>query len=153
MKIVFTLLTLLFSLSSFAQLRNTSWGMKAQEVKNIETSKLIFEIQGDLTYDIDIDDLNCELKYVFANNKLIEIRYSFRPIVQERSIVNPTAVWEKTIKNIKEKYGLPTNRNNDNLYIWSLKDFTIKASNISRSANEQVFVSYTPPLPTQKDIL
>ena len=103
MKIVFTLLTLLFSLSSIAQLRNTSWGMKAEEVKKTEDSKLVREFKGDLTYSIDIDELKCEVDYIFAKNKLVEIKYNFNPIVQEFMKVDQTAVWEKTIKNIREK--------------------------------------------------
>ncbi|WP_185213124.1 hypothetical protein [Sphingobacterium mizutaii] len=100
MKIALSTLLLLFSLSSFSQLRNTSWGMKAEEVKKIETSKLVREYNGDLTYSLDITDLNCEMEYIFAKNKLVEIKYIFTPVVKERTKENQTAVWVKTYKNI-----------------------------------------------------
>lgn len=153
MKTILTWIFLSISLSSFSQLRNTEWGMNSEEVKKLESSKLIRESNGDLNYSVEINDLYCNLDYIFANNKLIEIKYSFIPIVQDRTSSNPSAIWVKTISNIREKYGEPTSRDNEKLYIWSLKDFSIKAANESRSANERVTVSYTPPSPSQKDIL
>ena len=153
MKITLTTLALLFYLSSFSQLRNTSWGMKAEDVKKIETSKLVREYNGDLTYFIDINDLKCEMEYIFSKNNLVEIKYTFTPIVKERTKENQTAVWVKTYKNIQDKYGDPTIRESEKLYIWSLKDFSIKAFHETSRYLEIVTVSYTPPSPTQKDIL
>ncbi len=153
MKIALSTLLLLFSLSSFSQLRNTSWGMKAEEVKKIETSKLVREYNGDLTYSLDITDLNCEMEYIFAKNKLVEIKYIFTSVVKERTKENQTAVWVKTYKNIQQKYGDPTIRDNEKLYIWSLNDFSIKASHETSRYLETETVSYTPPSPTQKDVL
>lgn len=65
-------------------------GNESRRSKKIETSKLVREYNGDLTYSLNINDLNCKMEYIFANNKLIEIKYSFRPIIQNRT--NPTAV-------------------------------------------------------------
>ena len=68
------------------------------------------------------------MEYIFAKNKLVEIKYIFTPVVKERTKENQTAVWVKTYKNIQQKYGDPTIRDNEKLYIWSLNDFSIKAS-------------------------
>ena len=151
MKAILTVIGLLLSISSFSQFRNTTWGMTPAEVKNIETAKLSGEYKGDLTYSVNISDLKCELKYVFANNKLNEIKYTFRTLVSEKS--SQSGLWGKTVKNLVDKYGDPTIRDSEKVLIWTLSDFSITAVYQSSSSNEEVIVSYTPPSPSQKDIL
>ena len=153
MKLLLTIIALLISISSYSQLRNTTWGMSSEEVKKIETAKLTRDFKGDLTYQVNINDLNCELEYLFVNNKLAEIKYTFSPIVKERTKQPQYATWAKTVKNISEKYGKPTSTDSEKLYVWALKDFSIKAAHQNSKDFERVIVSYSPSSPNQKEIL
>lgn len=131
---------------------NLTWGMNMESVKRIETSKIVNNFNGVLTYEVNISDFRCELEYNFAKDGLIKIKYTFTPFIIDRTRPNQTTIWEKTISNIIEKYGPPTTENSK-VKTWDLKDFSIKATLDNNRVGEIVEVSYTPPAPSQKDIL
>jgi len=124
--------------------------MEPNKVKQIETAKLVREYGGDLTYRLNIDDAKCKLDYIFAQNKLIEITYTFTPISGDFRISSKDKdnIWDKTINNIIDKYGEPSIKEPYKLFVWNLEDFSIRAT-----LENGVQVSYTPPTPSQKDIL
>ena len=152
MKIFFTIVAFIYSSYSFAQFRNTTWGMNMESVKRIETAKIVTNFNGDLTYDVNISDFKCKLEYNFAKDGLIEIQYTFTPLIIDRTRLNQTNIWDKTISNIIEKYGPPTTENSK-VKTWDLKNFSIKATFDNNRGSEIVEVSYTPPALSQKDIL
>jgi len=153
MKILLTIAAILYSTYSFAQFRNTTWGLSMENVKRIEDAKLIKVNIGDLTYDLNVSDLNCQLQYFFSKTGLVEVRYTFTPLVIDRTRFNQTAIWDKTCFNLTEKYGVPTSGAGAKFRTWDLKDFSIKATLDNSRIGEIVVVSYSPPAASQKDIL
>ena len=144
-----TILLLLISSLTFAQFRNTTWGMSKEQVRKIEESKLESDYGSNLIYYLDIEDMKCRLFYSFNDkNKLISILYRFSSPAWDRYGNEKQFAFEKIINNIVEKYGSSSNSENS-FYSWDLKDFSIKASNVSR----EIEVIYTPPAPSLKDIL
>jgi len=146
-----TILLLFVSTFTFAQFRNTTWGMSKEQVRKIEESKLESGYGSDLIYNFDIEDMKCRLVYSFNDkNKLISILYKFSSPEWDRHGNKTKIALEKMVANIVSKYG-PSTYNNDNSYFsWSLKDFSIKASSVR---NSEIEVLYTPPAPSLKDIL
>lgn len=153
MKYFFTIAALLYSISCFSQLRNMNWGTPKDVVKRIESAKLLNDYNGDLTYHLNVSDLNCQLQYFFSKTGLVEVRYTFTPLVIDRTRFNQTATWDKTCFNLTEKYGMPTSGAGAKFRTWDLKDFSIKATLDNSRMGEIVVVSYSPPAASQKDIL
>src|SRR5690606_3648732 len=144
-------LILLFALPASAQFRNTTWGMSVNQVKSIEKSKLISDYNGDLKYQVELGDVECQLRYTFANDKLIEIPYIISQPINScsttRSQSIPT-VWKSTLDDLIKKDGVPVNETGEDYLLWSLENVSIRAR-----VDREVKVSYTPPTPTQLDIL
>src|SRR5690606_15832661 len=144
-------LILLFALPASAQFRNTTWGMSVNQVKRIEKSKSISDYNGDLKYQVELGDVECQLRYTFANDKLIEILYIFTPPINSYTTTRSQSIqtlWKSTLDNLIKKYGVPVNKTGENYFLWGLENFSIRAR-----VDREVKVSYTPPTPTQLDIL
>lgn len=136
---------------TFAQFRNTTWGMSKEQVRKIEESKLESDYGSNLIYNLDIEDMKCRLFYSFNDkNKLISILYKFTSPQWDRLGNSTKIALEKIVANIVSKYGPSTYYNDKSFFSWSLKDFSIKASSVN---NREIEVLYTPPAPSLKDIL
>lgn len=69
----------------YYKLRNTKWGMKKSQVKKIEKTEscnnpIELEDQGNITilsYDAALFEKDCIVSYIFFNDKLIKLRYTF----------------------------------------------------------------------------
>ena len=136
---------------TFAQFRNTTWGMSKEQVRKIEESKLESDYGPKLIYNFDIEDMKCRLFYTFNDkNKLISISYYFSSAGWDRNGNNKKIALEKMVANIVSKYGPSTYYNDKSFFSWNLKDFSIKANSTNVS---EIEVTYTPPAPSLKDIL
>lgn len=155
MKSLLTTLLLFFVTISYGQFRNTTWGMSLEEVKSIEKAKLTIGYADDkLEYEFHVDDMDCTLTYNFSNeDQLIEIKYEFKPEPLTIGQTNNYPIWKKTIKNIGTKYGEPTEILSEKVMKWDLENFSIKAYRGVYLGGENIMVIYTPPSPSQKDIL
>jgi hypothetical protein len=146
-----TILLLFITSMTFAQFRNTTWGMSKEQVRKIEESKLESDYGSNLIYSFDIEDMKCRLFYTFNDkNKLISILYRFSSSEWDRFGNNTKIALEKMVSKIVSKYGPSTYYNDKSFFSWNLKDFSIKASIIK---NSEIEVLYTPPAPSLKDIL
>lgn len=150
-----TFFLLFVSSFTFAQFRNTTWGMSKEQVRKIE-KEISSPYHGPrLIYVFNVDDLKVDLTYFFnENDQLQTIEYIFSSPIQRTFIVNGEyPIWEKTVRNIISKYGQPTGKPSDKVYTWDLKDFSIKAVKGVFFDIEKIEVIYTPPAPSLKDIL
>jgi len=146
-----TILLLLISSMTFAQFRNTTWGMSKEQVRKIEETKLESDYGSNLIYSFDIEDMKCRLFYTFNDkNKLISILYRFSSSEWDRFGNNTKIALEKMVSKIVSKYGPSTYYNDKSFFSWNLKDFSIKATSVK---NSEIEVLYTPPAPSLKDIL
>lgn len=136
---------------SYAQFRNTTWGMSKEEVKKIEASKLIFE-QENLTYELSLNDSKGILIYEFPNKKLAKITYVFTPFVQNSDDRYDRTLLKKTINNIVSKYGNPSDTTNG-VKVWKLENFFIRIESADVGREEEVKVIYSPNTLSQIDIL
>lgn len=145
MKILLITILTALSLVANAQFRNTTWGMSLNEVKKIETEKLFFDSRDALSYKFIVEDMECVLSYSFNDkDQLISITYTFSSAGKYDQQILAT-----TVKNITNKYGEPT-ESRDKYFAWNTDKFSIRAMGDGyRSAK----VIYTPPAPSQKDIL
>jgi hypothetical protein len=146
-----TILLLFISTFTFAQFRNTTWGMSKEQVRKIEETKLESDYGSNLIYSFDIEDMKCRLFYTFNDkNKLISILYKFSSPEWNMLGNNTKIALEKMVANIVSKYGPSTYYNDKSFFSWNLKDFSIKATSVK---NSEIEVLYTPPAPSLKDIL
>jgi len=146
-KSLLTILMLFCISFSFAQFRNTTWGMSKKQVRDIEDSKFSGESTNFLDYSLDVEDLKCRLQYFFNDkDKLISINYTFS---NTNSMDNQSNLFNRTCINIIDKYGEPSVRK-DNYLGWNSKGFSINAF---KDSYKNVIVIYSPPAPSQKDIL
>jgi hypothetical protein len=150
-----TILLLLISSMTFAQFRNTTWGMSKEQVKKIEKEKLERDYDDKLKYEFLVEDFKVELSYLFNNDDQLQtIEYIFSSPIQHTFIVNGRyPIWDKTVGNIISKYGEPTGKPSEKVFTWDLKDFSIKAVKGVFFDIEKIEVIYTPPAPSLKDIL
>lgn len=154
-KQLLTFFLLFVSSFTFAQFRNTTWGMDIDQIKKIEKEKLEREYDDKLMYEFLVEDFKVELSYLFnSEDQLTTIQYIFSSPIRGTFINrNEYPIWDKTVKNIIIKYGEPTSKPSDKVYTWDLKDFSIKAVKGVYLNMENIEVIYTPPAPSLKDIL
>lgn len=87
--------------------RNVNWGMSISEVKKTENLILEAETKEFLAYKSKIIGFETMIYYVFKNNRLSQVLYSFN---QKNTVKNQYIIDYKLIKNaIKEKHGEPLN--------------------------------------------
>lgn len=144
MKTILTILAIIFSLSAFTQIRNTNWGMTMEEVKKIDTSRLIYEYYNKLTYLIEIEGMKGQVAYKFNKDSLVEIRYKYRPQVFVVKSKNQNAIWIKIFNNLKDQYGKPKRLKKEKSLTWFNKNYSVKAVHVSNKIHETVLVIYTP---------
>ncbi|TSA23524.1 hypothetical protein D4R71_08350 [bacterium] len=58
--------------------RNTKWGMNLSEVKKTENNAPILEKDDLLVYKDFVAELECEVIYIFTENKLVRAKYIFK---------------------------------------------------------------------------
>lgn len=119
--------------------------MSKNDVLKIENEKLNFDSNDELFYKFVVEDMDCSLVYSFnEKNQLISITYTF-----SNSGKRSSQIFVSTVKNITDKYGEPT-ESRDKYLSWDTDKFSIRAMDDGyRSAK----VIYSPPAPSQKDIL
>lgn len=152
-KSLLTILMLFCISFSFAQFRTTTWGMtkeRVRQVENLVKERDNFDI---IEYIVPMDEMNCQLLYTFAKNKLVEATYTFTPLKIYDNENIEKYIWKRTVDNLNKKYGNPV-KNDENQVIWDIKDFTIRAFNLDDSDfKEKVTVTYYPPMKSQQSIL
>lgn len=85
--------------------RKTNWGMTKTEVKNIENDKVFLEEGNLLSYKGKVNDLNCLIIYIFAENSLVRARYVFN---DNHTNDNDYIGDYNSLKSVlKQKYGAP----------------------------------------------
>jgi len=99
--------------------RNSKWGMKINEVKQLESLKLNFESKKYLSYKSNLFGMPCEIIYSFNSNRLEGGWYDFNPnITSSASIINDFLMLrEKLII----QYGFPKEDNSSNIKSFSNK--------------------------------
>ncbi|MGJ1387686.1 hypothetical protein ACR782_15920 [Sphingobacterium spiritivorum] len=135
MKYFLTTILLFFFSVSFAQFRNTKWGMtesdviKAEGLVKYKTEYLSNEKQKNshksIVQNIIIDSAKVEIAYFFSNNKLSGGMYTLKPYFNDNS-ESYVSLWNKEKDNLIKKYGGNYHIEGDS-YNWILQDQTIKA--------------------------
>jgi len=99
--------------------RSSKWGMKINEVKQLESLKPNHESKKYLTYNCTLLGMPCEIIYSFAANRLERGWYDFNPdITSSASIINDFL----NLKNkLIKQYGLPKEDNAQNINNFSNK--------------------------------
>lgn len=79
--------------------REVTWGMTKEQVKKLETSKLIGEKENAIAYNGTVSEVSSGILYTFADNKLVSAGYL---------ISSPTlSTYDDFKKILTEKYGKP----------------------------------------------
>lgn len=135
MKFFLTTLLLLFFSLSFAQFRNTKWGMtksdviKAEGIVKYKTENLYSKkqknIHKSIVQNITIDSVRIEIAYLFSNGKLSAGMCTFKPSFNDNS-ESYLSLWNKAKDNLIEKYGGNYHLEGDS-FNWILEGQTIKA--------------------------
>ncbi|MCK4325552.1 hypothetical protein KAW55_02220, partial [bacterium] len=85
--------------------RKISWGMNKEQVKKMETAKLINEDEDSIAYQASVAGLDCAIFYKFTQGKLVNAGYS---ITQAHSNKNDyISDYNKLKKILTKKYGKP----------------------------------------------
>ena len=88
------------------EFRNTNWGITIDQVKILESARLVMDNGKMLSYEGRVAGLPCQIVYNFVKNQLTESHYFFKP---QHSTDNAFVQDYDTLKHsISEKYGTPT---------------------------------------------
>ncbi len=86
--------------------RQTTWGMTKRQVKRKEKGKIVNESNEFIAYQGTISDLDCNIFYIFVQNKLVQAQYV---ITKTHSNQNDYILDYDSLKEIlTKKYGKPT---------------------------------------------
>ena len=85
--------------------RNTNWGITSEQVKMLESAKLVLDNGRMLSYESVVGGLPCQIVYIFVNDQLVNGHYFFKsPQGNDNA---PIESYDKLKKSISEKYGTP----------------------------------------------
>lgn len=85
--------------------RNTNWGITSEQVKMLETAKLVLDNGRMLSFDGVVGGLPCQIVYIFVNNQLVNGHYFFKSPQGDDNA--PIQSYDILKKAISEKYGTP----------------------------------------------
>lgn len=106
--------------------RNSKWGMKIKEVKNLETLKLTHEFENFLLYDNRLLGMPCDVTYSFWTNRLNNGWYEFQPKITALSIIIDKFIILK--ERLISLYGFPQEDNSNKIQNFNTEqkiDFSI----------------------------
>lgn len=85
--------------------RNTNWGITSDQVKILESAKLVMDNGKMLSYDGIVGGLPCQIAYLFVRNQLTSSHYFFKAEHAADSL--HIHDYEMLKEAISEKYGRP----------------------------------------------
>lgn len=85
--------------------RNIQWGMSMEEVKKVETSKLLEEKPDLMNYQDSVNGLDTWVLYIFVDNRLVRAGYYF--IERHSNKTDYISDYKTLDKSLTQKYGRP----------------------------------------------
>jgi hypothetical protein len=85
--------------------RNTNWGITGEQVKILETARLVLDNGKMLSYDGTVGGLPCQIVYIFVKNQLTNGHYFFKTAHAADSL--HLRDYENLKQAISTKYGAP----------------------------------------------
>jgi len=87
------------------EFRNTNWGMSRNEVKFLETSKLVVDDARMLSYEGMVGGLPCQVVYLFVKDQLVGSHYFFK--TEHSQDADHIEGYRGIKEAVTEKYGSP----------------------------------------------
>jgi hypothetical protein len=83
--------------------RNTNWGITSEQVKMVESEKLVMENGKMLSYEGSVGGMPCQVVYVFVRDQLVRGHYYFN--IEHKKDNSYFSDYETLKETISEKYG------------------------------------------------
>ena len=85
--------------------RNTNWGITSEQVRMLESARLVLDNGKMLSYEGMVAGLPCQIVYIFINNQLVNGHYFFKsPQGDDKA---PIQSYDRLKTAVSEKYGTP----------------------------------------------